>query len=298
MAPYRACLFSVAQNRCLLSSGSLVLVFIDGRQVAMKLVIKVDGSIISDSHCTGKFAKAIACLLHDDHRVTVIHGGHETFMVLLARLKYLRDELERCTFPPSAEVLRAASIPAIGAENQALVASLAQAGVSSFGFSGSDGGICQLRKKHLSKEQGCFTVETGRVDARWIDIICNNGGVPVLSNLALAPWREHYLIDSDQMAAVCAADWGADALIYFTEGEGIQDLNGSVIRWLEVGDIGLLEKNAALTADMCRKLIACSAALKHGVGRVRILPASNVDILAMFFCSRIESGTEVIAVAS
>ena len=44
---------------------------------------------------------------------------------------------------------------------------------------------------------------------------------------------------------------------------------------------------------MLPKLAACAQALKQGVGRVRILPAREVEVLPQFYQSKIDLGTEV-----
>ena len=46
---------------------------------------------------------------------------------------------------------------------------------------------------------------------------------------------------------------------------------------------------------MLPKLEACSHALKKGVGRVRILPAAQAEILPQFYFTKLECGTEVTA---
>jgi acetylglutamate kinase len=45
---------------------------------------------------------------------------------------------------------------------------------------------------------------------------------------------------------------------------------------------------------MMPKLEACTQALKSGVGRVRILPAAEVEVLPLFYFTKIECGTEVL----
>jgi acetylglutamate kinase len=45
---------------------------------------------------------------------------------------------------------------------------------------------------------------------------------------------------------------------------------------------------------MLPKLEACTQALKRGVGRVRILPASQAEVLPLFYFTKIECGTEVL----
>jgi acetylglutamate kinase len=45
---------------------------------------------------------------------------------------------------------------------------------------------------------------------------------------------------------------------------------------------------------MLPKIDACKNALLHGVNRVRILPAAEVEMLPDFYFAKIDSGTEVL----
>jgi acetylglutamate kinase len=49
-----------------------------------------------------------------------------------------------------------------------------------------------------------------------------------------------------------------------------------------------------IAGGMLPKLQACKDALLHGVNRVRILPAAEVEALPEFYFAKIESGTEVL----
>ena len=44
---------------------------------------------------------------------------------------------------------------------------------------------------------------------------------------------------------------------------------------------------------MLPKLDACQQALRRGVGRVRILPAAEAEMLAQFYFAKLAVGTEV-----
>jgi acetylglutamate kinase len=46
---------------------------------------------------------------------------------------------------------------------------------------------------------------------------------------------------------------------------------------------------------MLPKLEACNQALKKGVGRVRILPATQAEVLPQLYFAKLECGTEVIS---
>ena len=69
---------------------------------------------------------------------------------------------------------------------------------------------------------------------------------------------------------------------------------------LATGTFNILEAAALVEASvvgggMLPKLEACSQALKKGVGRVRILPATQAEILPQFYFTKLECGTEVTA---
>jgi acetylglutamate kinase len=248
----------------------------------MKVVIKIASFLANSSDYTMRLARAASSLFQDAHSLALVHGAHREADADPIELRV------GCawTFSDSA-------VAAIGKETRSLVASLRSAGSSALGICGGDGGLCEVRKKHLPG--GRAAVEVTHVNPHWIDVICANRGIPVISNLVLAPWGEHYLVDSDQLAAACARYWAADALIYLTSVDGVRDLNGAIIRWLDVDHIEFLKNQSALNQGMLFKLNACKQALECGVRRVRILPASHVDALPSFFFSRIDHGTEVIA---
>jgi len=75
---------------------------------------------------------------------------------------------------------------------------------------------------------------------------------------------------------------------------GVKQADGSVIARLSTADVPGLIEGAVISGGMMPKLEACMLALKRGVGRVRILPASEVEVLPLFYFTRIECGTEVL----
>jgi acetylglutamate kinase len=66
-----------------------------------------------------------------------------------------------------------------------------------------------------------------------------------------------------------------------------------VIRWLDLSQLQTLVETSVVQGGMLPKLEACKHALRKGVGRVRILPASEADVLPEFYFSKLLLGTEV-----
>ena len=77
-------------------------------------------------------------------------------------------------------------------------------------------------------------------------------------------------------------------------GKIAKQADGSVMPWLNVKQVAGMIEESIVSGGMLPKLEACTDALKHGVGRVRILPASQAEILPLFYFSKLECGTEVL----
>jgi acetylglutamate kinase len=75
---------------------------------------------------------------------------------------------------------------------------------------------------------------------------------------------------------------------------GVKDADGVVMPWLTTNQVPALIAGAVVGGGMLPKLEACGNALKKGVGRVRILPAAQAEILPQFYFQKLEYGTEVI----
>jgi acetylglutamate kinase len=85
-------------------------------------------------------------------------------------------------------------------------------------------------------------------------------------------------------------------LIFLTDVPGVKAADGSVIPWLNTKQVPALIADAVVGGGMLPKLEACGNALKRGVGRVRILPAAQADVLSQFYFQKLEYGTEVFGI--
>lgn len=257
----------------------------------MKLVVKVAASVINEVDRAEHFLKAVASLSLDGHHIVLLYGDRVDKVGPCPDLH--RDS--RCSGMQEISASTpacATSFASVLHETQYLASGLGRLGVSALRFCGSDIGIFRLRKASHCHHNQC-AIEPVQADPRWLQIICSNGGIPIISNLVQSAWGEYYFIDANQMAAICAIDWRANALVYVTKVDGVKETNGSVMRWLDLSKAELLERQSVISGDMLVKLKLCREALERGVGRVRILPVAKVDCLQSVFNSRTEYGTEV-----
>jgi acetylglutamate kinase len=259
----------------------------------VKIVVKIGGAALEDKTTLYKCAHAVVDLARDGHRVAVVHGGGSALtrtLKLLGKQSEFVDGL-RIT---DAETRDIALMVLAGIVNKSFVAAIVAAGNPAIGLCGGDGMSFRARKKQTAGYDLGFVGEICSVEPRWLEAIWGEGGIPVLSSLALGSDGEYYNVNADQMAAACASACHADALIFLTDVQGVKDAEGSVIPWLKTKEMAALVAASVISGGMLPKLEACTQALKKGVGRVRILPAAQADILPQFYFTKLECGTEVI----
>ncbi len=260
----------------------------------MKIVIKIGGAALEDKSTLHKCAHAVVELARDGHRIAIVHGGGTA---LTRTLKLLGKESDfvnglRIT---DAETRDVALMVLAGIVNKSLVAGIVAAGHPAVGLCGGDGMAFRARKKQTEGYDLGFVGEISWAEPRWIEAIWSAGGIPVMSSVALGSDGEYYNINADQMASACAVACDADALIFLTDVAGVKDAEGVVIPWLNIRQVSALVEHSVVAGGMLPKLEACSHALKKGVGRVRILPAAQAEILPQFYFTKLECGTEVTA---
>ena len=259
----------------------------------MKIVIKVGGGALEDKSTLRKCAQAIVELARDDHRIAVVHGGGAALSRTLRLLGKQSDFVNGLRIT-DAETRDVALMVLAGIVNKNLVAAITAAGNPAVGLCGGDGATFRARKKQTQGYDLGFVGEISAVESRWLEAIWGQSGIPVISSVALGSDGEYYNINGDQMAAACAIACHADALIFLTDVPGVKDAEGSVMPWLNMKEAAALVEHEVIAGGMLPKLEACGHALKRGVGRVRILPAAQAEILPQFYFAKLECGTEVI----
>jgi acetylglutamate kinase len=256
------------------------------------IVVKIGGAALEDSATLRKCARAVAELAQDGHRVAVVHGGGGAVTRVLEQLGK-KSEFVNGLRVTDAETRDVALMVLGGIVNKKLVAAIQVSGIPAIGFCGGDGMTFRARKKHVQGHDLGFVGEICFVDPSWLETIWQQRGIPVISSLALGSDGEYYNVNADEMAAACAAACHANALIFLTDVPGVKDQQGMVIPWLSTKQAADLAAGSIISGGMLPKLQACGQALKQGVGRVRILPASEVEALSQFYLTKLSCGTEV-----
>ena len=258
----------------------------------MKIVVKLGGATLEDAALLQRAVLSVKQLAQE-HQVAVVHGGGAALTRMLAQMGKESQFIDGLRVT-DAETRDFAVMVLAGHMNKKLVAALGTVGQSAVGMCGGDGQAFRARKKKTNGHDLGFVGEISSVDPRWIETIWQQGCIPVISSVALGIDGQYYNINADQMASACAVACHVNALIFLTDVSGVKGADGLVIRWLDLGMAAELTQQSVIAGGMLPKLQACKDALLHGVNRVRILPAAEVEALPEFYFTRIESGTEVL----
>jgi acetylglutamate kinase len=243
----------------------------------MKVVVKIGGTALEDKDTLRKCARALVDLARGGHKIAVVHGGGSTLTRTLALLGKKSDFVDGLRIT-DAETRDIALMVLAGIVNKGVVAALVAAGNPAIGLCGGDGMSFRARKKETKGYDLGFVGEICSVEPRWLEAIWTEGGIPVLSSLALGTDGEYYNVNADQMASACAVACHADTLIFLTDVPGVKNADGSVIPWLNMKEVPSMVATSVIAGGMLPKLEACKQALKKGVGRVRIIsPRWNME---------------------
>jgi acetylglutamate/LysW-gamma-L-alpha-aminoadipate kinase len=243
------------------------------------LVIKIGGGAAIGEGGYVNFAEDLATI---DEPFVVIHGGNAELSELSRRLgmppRMITSSSARVSRYTDAATMDAMLMAYCGKVNKRLVATMRTAGINAVGLSAIDGGIGVGRRKpvlrgsendkpKVLRDDHAGTLEA--VDATLIQLLLNNGYIPVLTPPALGEDGVPINVDGDKLALELATVLGADGLLFFSDTPGLlrdRDDESTLI-----AEIDAAAPETALGAAAGRMLVKVEAALgavERGVGRV------------------------------
>jgi acetylglutamate kinase len=155
----------------------------------VKIVVKIGGAALDDAAVLRKCAHAIVELSGDGHQVAVIHGGGAELTRTMQRLGK-KSEFINGLRVTDAETRDMALMVLAGMVNKRLVSAIGSSGKPAIGLCGGDGGTVRARKKLSSDGDLGYVGEICTVEPRWIEAIWSQGGIPVISSLAVGARRK------------------------------------------------------------------------------------------------------------
>jgi acetylglutamate/LysW-gamma-L-alpha-aminoadipate kinase len=244
----------------------------------MLIVVKVGGSILEEVPV--QLVTDIKNIL-SDHQLVLVHGGGKGVTAIASKL----GKEQQFVFSPKGfrsrytdkETMEIFTMVMAGKINKNIVAALIKQKIPVVGLTGLDGFLVQAnRKKRLiivdergrkRVIDGGYTGKVNKINVSLLQLLLENGFVPLVSPVAASEEQEPLNVDADRTAANIAGALKADKLVLLTDVEGLK-LDDKLVSKLSVDDVA--DKLKKIGGGMITKVYAAQEALNQGVGEVFI----------------------------
>ncbi|MEC5423773.1 acetylglutamate kinase [Virgibacillus sp. C22-A2] len=256
------------------------------------LVLKIGGSVLAK--LPDSFYKMVVELKHS--RIcepVIVHGGGPDINRILRELEAESTFVDGLRVTTN-EVLDVAEMVMSGSVNKKIVTNLQKAEGSAIGLSGVDGSLLQVAPLDPTGALG-FVGEVIHVNEKWLDLIIQNAGIPVISPIGIDASGQRYNINGDMAAAAVAQSLkGKLALISDIPGV-METIEGKQVVHKELTEKQVKEKIASgvIHGGMIPKVNSALKGLSKGVKESVILNGLTPNDVKDYLEGK-EAGTKVI----
>lgn len=235
-----------------------------------RCVIKYGGAAMVKDSLKKSFCEDITLLRSVGLRPIIVHGGGPEITATLEKLGGKSEFIDGIRVTNSSDV-KVVEMVLTGAVNTELVTLLNHDGGQAVGVSGKDGALLRARK--ISSEAGRDLGQVGevtRVNKDFLEMLLNQGYVPVISPIGIGEDGLSYNINADAVAAEVAGALGVSKLIYLTDVAGVLR-HGELVSDLTAQELARELEDGTISGGMRAKVKSILKALAAGVERVHII---------------------------
>ncbi len=232
-----------------------------------KMVIKYGGAAMENAQLKDSVLSDILLLNYVGMKVILVHGGGKEISQWMEKLGKKPQFVEgrRVT---DEETLEIVEMVLAGKTNKDLVARLWKLGGKAVGISGKDGELILAKRKEGLGEVG----EVEKVNPRILDILINEGYIPVVCSVAMDEHGRGLNVNADMVAGHIARAVSAEKLIILTDARGVledeKDEN-TLVSFIAFSALDAFIQKVG--GGMKPKLEACKIALLSGVKSAHII---------------------------
>ncbi|HLK58904.1 MAG TPA: acetylglutamate kinase [Chthonomonadaceae bacterium] len=259
------------------------------------IVVKYGGNAMIDETLKAQVMQDIALLHYVGIRPILVHGGGPEITALMKQLGH------EPTFVGGLRVTDAATMEIVemalaGKTNKGIVALLNKQGARAVGLSGKDANLIVACKMQSEEGDLGFVGEVAQVNSEILNLLSEQGYVPVVSSVAIGQDGESYNVNADHVAGHIAGAVGAAKLVILTDVEGLYaDFKdkSSLINEMDVARAEEMIASGAADRGMIPKLEACITAVEHGVERAHLIDGRQPHALLIEIFTDMGIGTMV-----
>lgn len=234
-------------------------------------IIKYGGAAMKNKKLKDKVIEDILLLSYIGIKPILVHGGGPMINTWLKKV-HIEPKFEdgiRITDQATMEIVE---MVLVGKINKDLVTLLNKKKGCAVGLSGKDGNLITASRLFNSQENFVGSVDI--VNTKILNLLLNEGYIPVIASVAADSKGQAYNINADTVAGAIASALNAEKLILLTDTPGIMyDINdiSTLVKYLNISEADNLLNKQIISGGMIPKVKCCIKALKRNVNSAHII---------------------------
>jgi len=230
-------------------------------------VIKYGGAAMRDERLKVSFAQDVTILRKIGINIIIVHGGGKDITDLASALNISTRFVDGQRYTDEKMVDIVLMVLA-GKLNKEIVNLINTNGGNAVGLCGTDNGL--LKARRITEKDLGLVGEVNSVNTGFLNLLSNNGMMPVIAPLAVADDNKILNINADLAAGAIATALKAEKLVYLSDIEGVL-VDKQLVSSLTHAEAESLIKRGAIHSGMIPKVRSAFATLDAGVNKVHII---------------------------
>ena len=263
----------------------------------MRLVVKLGGSLLTESGLLHRIVAQLLGLRRLGHQIIVVHGGGKQIKHYLKELR-IPTETHRGLRVTDTETMRVVLMVLGGLVNKNIVAVFNNLEGRAVGLCGADGSsFLAHRYRDDQEEDPPFDYgqvgEISQGNPSLVDLLLEHDYCPIIACVGVGQDATFYNVNADEMASAVALICRADRLIFLTDVPGVLDADRQVIPRLSRTEMERLRREGVISEGMLPKTRACERAIREGLSQVHIVGGREEDCLVRLLQNGEPLGTAI-----
>lgn len=232
-------------------------------------VIKYGGAAMTNEQLKQTFAKDVTLLRKIGINIVIVHGGGKE-ITDAANAFGITTRFVNGQRYTDEQMVSVVMMVLAGKVNKEIVALINTNGGNAVGLCGVDNSLLQARKHMPEGNDLGFVGEIVAVNASFLNLLLQNGMMPVIAPVGVGENGTLYNINADVAASAVAAAMRAEKLVYLSDIEGVL-VNNRLVSTLTEDQAEAMIRDGSIFGGMIPKVRSAFRTLDAGVNKVHII---------------------------
>jgi len=258
-------------------------------------VVKYGGAAMVDEELKETFAQDVTLLKKIGIRVAIVHGGGKEITGIAAKLG-LESRFVNGQRYTDAPMMGVVQMVLAGKTNKDIVGKINRHDGDAVGLCGIDAHVLKVKKFEDHGADLGFVGEITGVNTVYLNLLLNNGIMPVIAPIGVNDASEPHNINADVAASAIAAALQAEKLVFLSDVEGVM-ASDLLVPSMDLPMAEKLMADGVISDGMIPKIRSAFSALAAGVNKVHLIDGRIKHSILLEIFTDMGIGTELVHTA-